>query len=338
MPAPSPKPIAVYGAAGHTGRFVVAELRARGWQVIASGRDGAKLERVASGDAGVELRVAELSDTAALAAAFQGACAVINTAGPFLDSAAPVVAAALRVGIPYIDVTAEQGAALQLFADWDAPARAAGVPVIPAMGFYGGLGDLLATATMGDWRQADEISIAIALSYWRPTEGTRATGRRNTAPRLVLREGKLQQLQQPAPTSRWMFQKAFGEQDMVELPFTEAVLIARHLKTPNLGCFLSANALADIRNPDTPPPTPTDATGRSDQEFRIECRVTSGGRSRTAAVSGRDIYAITAPLVVAAVEQVAGLRKGGVFAPGELMDAPALLASLAPALRFEPAA
>jgi hypothetical protein len=59
------------------------------------------------------------------------------------------------------------------------------------MGFYGGLGDLLATAAMGDWASADEIRIGIALDSWRPTLGTRLTGQRNTAPRLVITGGKL---------------------------------------------------------------------------------------------------------------------------------------------------
>lgn len=31
--------LTVYGAYGHTGRFVVAELRKRGWTPILSGRD-----------------------------------------------------------------------------------------------------------------------------------------------------------------------------------------------------------------------------------------------------------------------------------------------------------
>ena len=52
----------------------------------------------------------------------------------------------------------------------------AGIPIVPAVGFYGGLGDLLATAAMGDWTAADHLTIAYALSSWRPTPGTRATG------------------------------------------------------------------------------------------------------------------------------------------------------------------
>ena len=42
------KNIAVYGAYGHTGRFVVQELRKRGWTPIASGRDAEKLRALAA--------------------------------------------------------------------------------------------------------------------------------------------------------------------------------------------------------------------------------------------------------------------------------------------------
>jgi hypothetical protein len=44
------------------------------------------------------------------------------------------------------------------------------------MAFFGGLGDLLATAALGDWTAADEISIAYGLDSWKPTLGTKAAG------------------------------------------------------------------------------------------------------------------------------------------------------------------
>jgi short subunit dehydrogenase-like uncharacterized protein len=72
-----------------------------------------------------------------------GVAAVVNCAGPFLDTALPVVEAALRAEIPYLDVAAEQ-AAVQAIRARDADARRAGVTVLPAAAFYGGLADLLA--------------------------------------------------------------------------------------------------------------------------------------------------------------------------------------------------
>src|SRR6185437_9570237 len=44
---PSPR-IAVYGAYGHTGRFVVAELLRRGFVPVACGRDAARLQELAA--------------------------------------------------------------------------------------------------------------------------------------------------------------------------------------------------------------------------------------------------------------------------------------------------
>ena len=60
------------------------------------------------------------------------------------------------------------------------------------MAFYGGLADLLATAALdGRLAPPTRSTVAIALDRWWPTAGTRVTGRRNTATRLVVRDGRL---------------------------------------------------------------------------------------------------------------------------------------------------
>src|SRR5438034_8614262 len=94
----SGRPIVVFGASGHTGRFVVAELRRRGWMPILSGRDPAKLNALGALH-GLPVRPASIDDPASLDRALAGAAAVINCAGPFLDTATPVIEAALRARI-----------------------------------------------------------------------------------------------------------------------------------------------------------------------------------------------------------------------------------------------
>src|SRR5262245_45432 len=173
--------VAVFGAAGHTGRFVVSELVRRNLAPIAVGRDAAKLAAFA--DQGAEVRQASIEDAASLDRACAGAAALINCAGPFLDTAHAVASAALRAKIHYLDVTAEQPSARATYESFDKPAREAGVIVMPAMGFYGGFADLLATTALGNWDSADEMRIGIALDSWLPTQGTRITGKRNTAQR-----------------------------------------------------------------------------------------------------------------------------------------------------------
>jgi len=329
--AGSPQPVvAVYGASGHTGGFVIRELSRRGFTAVAIGRDA---ERLAAADfpAGVKREVAVLDDPASLARALAGAAAVVNCAGPFIDTAEPLVSAALRARIHYFDVTAEQASAQAIFERYSA-AEEAGVAVIPAMGFYGGLGDLLATAAMGDWTRADEARIGIALDSWKPTEGTRATGRRNTARRLTLAEGMLRPLADPAPSVVWPYAEPFGAQEMVELPFTEAILIGSHLQVSELHTYLNTAPLRDLRDARTPAPVAADASGRSAQTFVVEVEVRQGSTVRRASALGRDIYATTAPLVVEAVERVLNdaTAPRGVFAPGGLFDARNFLTALAP--------
>src|SRR5262245_26729589 len=96
--------VTVFGAYGHTGRFVVSELRKRGWTPVLSGRDSAKLTAVGDAYPELEVRVASVDDPASLDQAISGSAAVINCAGPFIDTAAPVIEAAIRARIHYLDV------------------------------------------------------------------------------------------------------------------------------------------------------------------------------------------------------------------------------------------
>lgn len=329
--AGSGRAVAVFGASGHTGRFVVAELLRRGFRPIPIGRDASRLAASGFQDRGMENRIANVEDTASLDRALADAAAVINCAGPFLDTAGPLIAAALRARVHYLDVTAEQSSALATFEQFGALARDAKIVVAPAMGFYGGLGDLLATAAMGDWASADEIRLGIALDSWRPTLGTRLTGQRNTAARLVLTDGKLAPLGNPAPTSSWTFPEPFGVQDVTELPLTETVVIGRHLRVSNLHTYMNLAPLRDLRDSTTPPPGAADETGRSAQIFLVEAMVRNGKDTRRAIARGHDIYAFTAPLVVEAARRILdGAAVGvGVLAPGEMFDAPSFLRALA---------
>ena len=173
----SGRAVTVFGAYGHTGRFIVSELHKRGWRAILSGRNRTKLEALHRVYAEFDVRDASVEEPASLDRALAGASAVINCAGPFADTAIPVVEAALRAGIHYLDVAAEQPAVLAVFERFAETARAEHVAVLPAMAFYGALGDLLATTAIKDWATADEISVAVALDSWRPTNGTRLTGK-----------------------------------------------------------------------------------------------------------------------------------------------------------------
>jgi short subunit dehydrogenase-like uncharacterized protein len=329
--------VAVFGAYGHTGRFVVSELQKRGWTPILSGRDPDKLNALGKAHPGLDLRPACVDDAAALDRALVGAASVINCAGPFARTSAPLIEAALRARIPYLDVAAEIEANTDTFDHYAGRAREAGIVIVPAMAFYGGLGDLLATAAMGDWKAADEICIAYALSSWKPTLGTRATTdvsrQRRSGRRLVFSNHRLEFRTDEAPILKWTFPAPIGTQTVVgEFTTADSVTIPRHIGTSAIRTCMTLAPLEDLDDPDLSPPPAVDESGRSAQTFLVEVVARSGHAERRAVARGRDIYAVTAPIVVEATQRVVTRHAGkaGVFAAGEIFDAQDFLTSLCP--------
>lgn len=329
--------VTVFGAYGHTGRFVVAELHKRGWTAILSGRDPDKLKALGNVHPGLPLRPARVDDAVSLDRALVGASAVINCAGPFAKTSAPLIDAALRAKIPYLDVAAEIEANVDTFKHYGDRAREAGIAIVPAMAFYGGLGDLLATVAMGDRKAADEICIAYALSSWKPTLGTRATSQvsreRRGGRRIVFSNHRLEFRTDEAPILSWSFPAPFGQQTVLgEFTTADSVTIPRHLKTSDIRTYMTLEPLKDLDDPDLSPPAATDESGRSAQTFLVEVVARSGSVEGRAVVRGRDIYAITAPIVVEAAQRVITRHadRAGVFAAGEIFDARDFLRSLSP--------
>ncbi|GJF24923.1 saccharopine dehydrogenase family protein [Streptomyces sp. HO565] len=328
--------ITVYGAYGHTGRFVVAQLRDRGFVPVLSGRDADKLKALAAEFDGEEdVRPASVGDPASLDRALAGAAAVLNCAGPFAETAAPVIEAALRAGLPYVDVAAEIEANLDTFTGFTDRARAAGVSVVPAMAFYGGFGDLLITAAMGDWTAADEAHIAYGLSGWHPTAGTRAAGavsrQRRGGRGIRYTNGRLEYHRDALPTLDWPFLDPMGPRAVLgEFTMADVVTVPSHLPIPEVRTYMTVEAARGLSAPDTPAPVAADEHGRSAQTFLVDAVVRSGGRERRAVARGRDIYAITAPLAVEAVDRLltGRTRATGVASAGAIFDAPDFLRAL----------
>jgi saccharopine dehydrogenase-like NADP-dependent oxidoreductase len=320
--------VVVYGATGHTGRFVVAELTKRGFTPIRSGRQ--LVERPAGVD-----------DPDALDRALDGAAAVINCAGPFATTAGPVIEAALRAGIPYVDIAAEIEANVDTLAGRAEPAVRNGArgetPVVPAMAFFGGLGDLLVTAALGERTAADEVHIAYGLNSWHPTPGTRVAGQvshgRRAGRRVRFRNGALEYHDDKPTQQEWAFPE--GPRTVIaDFTMADVVTVPSHVDVPDVRTYMTIEAATDLANPDTPAP---DANGDADQTFVVDVVVRADGVERRAIARGRDIYAVTAPLAVEAVRRLlAGqTRTTGVASAGAIFEAADFLRSLAPYISVE---
>jgi hypothetical protein len=209
------------------------------------------------------------------------------------------------------------------------------------MAFFGGLGDLLATAAIGDWTAADEARIAYGLSSWHPTTGTRAASKvsrqRRNGRRVRYTNGRLEYRDDVPPTLEWPFPDTMGTRAVIELTMADVVTIPSHMSVPEVRTYMTIEAVRDVSGPETPAPAAVDERGRSAQTFLVDVVVRSGGTERRAVATGQDIYAVSAPLAVEAVCRILSgqTRAAGVASAGEIFDAPDFLRALSPHISVE---
>jgi hypothetical protein len=122
-----------------------------------------------------------------------------------------------------------------------------------------------------------------------------------------------------------------------EFTMADVVTVPSHLSIPEVCTYMVVEAARDLSAPDTPAPAAVDESGRSAQTFLVDVVVRSGDTERRAVASGQDIYAVTAPLVVEAVDRIltGRTRAVGVASAGEIFDAADFLRALFPHVDLE---
>ncbi|SEW19700.1 saccharopine dehydrogenase family protein [Halobacterium jilantaiense] len=120
----------VYGAYGYTGELVAEELADRGRDPVLAGRNDVKLGRIGT-RLGCETRALPVGDADAH---LDDVDVVLNCAGPFVETAEPLVEACLAAGVDYLDVTGEIPV-FETLARRDDDAADAGVTLLPGVGF-----------------------------------------------------------------------------------------------------------------------------------------------------------------------------------------------------------
>lgn len=135
------------------------------------------------------------------------------------------------------------------------------------MAFSGGLGDLLATAAMGDWTAADEAHIAYGLSSWHPTAGTREAGavsrERRDGRSIRYADGRLEYHRDELPTLEWPFPEPLGTRAVIgDFTMADVVTVPSHLAIPDVRTYMAVEAARDLSAPETPAPAAADEHGR----------------------------------------------------------------------------
>jgi short subunit dehydrogenase-like uncharacterized protein len=129
--------VVLYGATGFTGRQAAAYLTSRapaGARIALAGRRAPALESLAAATGAAAVIVAPSDDGAALDALAARARVVASTAGPFARHGSLLVAACVRHGVDYADITGETPWVRAMIDRHHAAAARAGVRIVPGCG------------------------------------------------------------------------------------------------------------------------------------------------------------------------------------------------------------
>jgi short subunit dehydrogenase-like uncharacterized protein len=151
----------IYGANGYAGGLIAREAARRGLRPIIAGRDTEAIERLAT-ELNRPHRVFELVASDAAALHLAGARAVMNCAGPFIETATPMIEACLAAKVHYLDITGEIDV-IERAAKCRERAVAAGISVISAVGFDVVPSDCLAAMLAAELPTANRLQLAFTV-------------------------------------------------------------------------------------------------------------------------------------------------------------------------------
>lgn len=150
----------IYGATGYTGRMAAEHAKAQGLDVVIAGRNGESLESLAA-QLCVPYRVFTPDNQAA--ESLEGIGVLLNFAGPFAQTADALMQACIKVGVDYLDITAEIKV-YRLAERLGAQAAEAGVMLLPGVGWDVVPTDCLAMHVARRVRDPQALKVALQVA------------------------------------------------------------------------------------------------------------------------------------------------------------------------------
>jgi short subunit dehydrogenase-like uncharacterized protein len=330
--------VLLFGATGYTGRLVSQALAARGADFIVAGRDRAQLEALAAATGASGVAVAEVGDVPGLAQAAANARVLLSCVGPFGSLGTTAVKAAILAKVNYLDCAGEGAFIERLIDHYDSPARDAGVAIAPALGFDEVPADVAATLATDDFSKPE-----LVLTY--AVKAQASSGTLRSALDVLTSDANWIQDGSPASVrtgeqQRWSPLPApLGPSRATSFPAAEGHLAPLHLDLAGLKLFIVADnlqrsvfrvgdpavriaralpggraaldrAMSRLRGGPSEP-------DRANASWMILAEAAAGPKRRNVAISGHDLYGLTAQLLATAALEMATLEYAicGVVAP-----------------------
>jgi short subunit dehydrogenase-like uncharacterized protein len=226
----------IYGATGYSGGLIVEQALARGLRPVIAGRDRQAVASMAEAY-GLEWRVARVDEPSNLRSMMATVTVLLNAAGPFAATSAPLIDACVATGIHYLDITGEAGVIEATQSRHDVAVRR-GVMLMHGVGYEVVASDCLAAHV------ARRLSGATTLRFGYDKSETTSRGSLKTVLELlgqgilVRREGELVRV---APGSlEFDFDFGHGPQSSVAVSLGDVSSAFFSTGIPNIETYLRA--------------------------------------------------------------------------------------------------
>lgn len=227
----------LYGANGYTGELIAREAVKRGMRPILAGRSRAKVEPLAA-ELGCESAVFAVDDHTAMVSALNKVRAVLNCAGPFSQTARPIMQGCLATHVHYFDITGEIDV-FELAHSVHEKAERARIVLCPGVGFDVVPTDCLALSL----KQAMPDATHLALGFDAGSglsKGTAKTAIEGAGGgSRIRRDGKLVETPLAAQTRRIDF--GAGEKLAVGIPWGDVSTAYHSTGIPNIQVFTASS-------------------------------------------------------------------------------------------------
>lgn len=226
--------VALLGASGLVGRLIADQLRTRGFDVLALGREA-------------------MATAGALGTALSGSDVLISAIGGAPGLAERLISAAVETGVHLVDIAPEQGHVQQLHQLADHIAADGGpVRVVAGAGLQHVVGDTLAHLAGLASGVPDELHVAYTFPDRKALLAAASPGRRRSAvedlvgPTFAYVHGTL--VEEPVAEQRRLawFPRPVGPSHAASVPAAEALSVPRHL--PDVATVRTYMALSGGRS------------------------------------------------------------------------------------------
>lgn len=278
--------ILIYGATGYTGTLIAEQAARIGLKITIGGRDPKRVAALAE-RLDAPAVVFDATDRAEAARSLEPFDVLLNVAGPFRHTAAPLMRASLDAKTHYLDTTAEFPT-FELARSFDAAARQAGVMIMSGVGWDVVPTDSLALYVAQRAEEPVSLTIAIRIAGGFSRGSLASATEIEAVPPMVRRSGLLV----PAPSrQRRTFDMGNGTEEYTLASMGD--LITGHHSTglSNIEVYLRTDS--GFTELDQPLPGPT-VQERGEDRYRALAEVTErSGRTIRARIDTPNGYTFT---------------------------------------------